>query len=611
MRFLIRWQVLMLLVAAGALALLFRQCDYAWLAGQVRYPAVGPYFRPVPEPVAVALTPGRYQGLRLGLAATALTALLATLALARLGWARPPTAGPSQPRQRPQPVRAALARLARPVRRLSRPQQQLAVALLLAVAGARLYYAGYYPLSLDELASYDFYALPGAAVTASYYPFPNNHLLANLLVGLVHRLGPGASPSLALRLLPTLAGLLALPLVYMLALRYLRFGVATLGLGLYWLSPLGVYYAVAGRGYAWATLAALAGLFATAELLRPRGLSRAGRQRAWVVFGLSGLLGLYAVPTHLYVLLGLGLGLLVGFVRQQPRRRGPLLAQLAVATLGLAVGAGVLYAPAGAVTGWPALLANPYVARHDWAEFRLGIGPWLLGTATELLGQRGLSAAAFCLVLGLAPVALRRGRLPEPTRRLGWLLLAQLGGWLPLLLAQRVYPPARTLLLVLLAFFLLLGVVLQASWAWGLAAGLPVGRWGRRARATPTVLVLGLVVAAYGGYRLRREQAVIGALVRQQQQLRRAYAWLRAQEPPRIWVEPRGYALFWQHYALSAGQRPLPLVGVYDAPGTRPGPGGEVEALAPGALDPGRPARYRSEQVLIVPVSPTQPLVAE
>jgi len=594
-------------LAAAGLALVFGLRDYTSLAGAVRYPRFGPYFTPVPEVVAVALTPGRYQALRLGLAAVALLAAAGLVGLGRGPQRRPNRLG----------VRRSWAGLGRPWRRLRPPERGLALALLGGVAGVRLYYAGYYPLSLDEIASYDFYVRPGAAITASYYPFPNNHLLANLLVGLVHGVLPGAPPQLALRLLPTALGLLTLPLVYAWALRYLRFGVATLGLGLYWLSPLGVYYAVAGRGYAWLLLAALAGLFATAELLRPRGLGRAGRARAWAVFGLSGLLGLYAVPTYVYVLLGLGLSLLVGFGRQPGRARRLKLGQLSVATLGTALGAVVLYAPVGAVTGWPALLANPYVARHGWAEFSQGIGPWLLGTATELLGQRGVSAAAFCLVLGLAPLALRRGRLPEPTRRLGWLLLAQAGLWLPLVLGQRVYPPARTLLPVLLAFFLLLGVLTQAGWAWGRAAwpGLGarlVGR-GPLSQWPGLGVVLAVVLAGYGGYRLHREQAVISQQVRQQQQLRQAYTWLRSQPRRRIWVEPRAYAIFWQHYALGAGQRPLPLVGVYDAPGLRPGPAGEVEALAPGALDPGaaRPASYRSEQVLVVPVSPTQPVLAD
>ncbi|MDJ0365829.1 hypothetical protein QMK33_11760 [Hymenobacter sp. H14-R3] len=498
--------------------------------------------------------------------------------------------------------------LVRPWQRLRPAQRRVALGLLLAAVAVRVYYAGYYPLSLDEIASYDYWVLPGAAVTASYYPFPNNHVLPNLLVGLVHTLAPAAPPQLALRLLPTLLGLLTLPVVYALLLRHLRFGVATLGLGLYWLSPLAAYYAVAGRGYAWTLVAALAGLFATLELLRPAG-RRPVRQLAWAVFGLSGALGLYAVPTHVYALLGLGLALLVGFGRGPARARPVRLVHLAVATLGIALVAGVLYAPIGAVSGWPALLANPYVARQAWPEFRLVVGPFLVGTATELLGQRGLSAAAYGLLLLVGPVALWRGQLPAPARRLGWVLYAQLLLWLPLSVAQHVLPPARTLLLVLLAFFLLLALLAQVGWAYwqGIIAEKP----GLRTVTGPPGLRLGvlvLVLGAYGGYRLHREQAVISVHTRQQAALREAYAWLRTQPLRRVWVEPRAYALFWQHYALSAGQRPLPLRVVYDVPAARPGPRGEVEALPAGSL-PAVPVRYRNELVRIIPVSPTQPLI--
>lgn len=610
MRFLIRWQLGLLLVVAAGLALLFGLTDYAGLAHRVFAPSAGPYFGPRRDLLAVALTPARYQALRLGLLALAGGAA----SLLALSWRRPP--GPAGRRRRPagwaRSVRRWRAALARPWQALSAAERGLAVLLLAAVAGVRLYYAAAYPLSLDELASYDFYALPGAAVTASYYPFPNNHLLANLLVGLVHGGLPGAAPQLALRLLPTLAGLLTLPLVYALALRAGRFAVATLGLGLYWLSPLGVYYAVAGRGYAWAQLAVLAGLFAALELLRPAA-GRATRQLAWAVFGASGLLGLYAVPTHLYALLGLGLALLLGFARQPARRRGPGLAQLAVATLGIGAGALVLYLPVGVVSGWPALLANPYVARHAWPEFSAGIGPWLVGTATELLGQRGLSAAAFCALLGLAPVALLAGRPPGAARRLGWLLLAQLGPWLGVVVAQRAYPPARTLLPVLLAFFLLLALVGQALWGrWQSGPGrkqLP----GELPRAAGAGL-LALVLLLYGGYRLRREQVVIQQHTQRVLALRQAYAWLRGQPLRRIWVLGRAEALVWQHEALAAGAPPLPLVVVDDVPPPRrPGAVGEVQALPAGANPAGapRPVRYANAAVVIVPASPAQPLVRE
>jgi hypothetical protein len=442
--------------------------------------------------------------------------------------------------------------------------------------------------------------LPGPALTASYYPFPNNHLLPNLLVGLVHGLLPGVGSAVALRLLPTLLGLALLPLGYALLLRYLRFEAATLGWGLFNLSPLPAFYAVAGRGYGWALAALLAGLWASAELLQPHGLRRAARQRAWVVFMLSAVLGLYAVPTHLYGLLGLGLVLLVGFSRWHGQRRALNLLYLTLATLGVGLTVAVLYTPVVAVSGLPSLVANPYVTREPFAPFWANVGSYyLLGTASELLGRRETSAGLFVLMAVLGPLALRWGRLPEQARRLGWLAYTQLVLWLPLLLVQRVYAPARTLLAVLLFLFVVAAVVGQAV--------LHRLRPAWQGRPTPGVLLLALVVvlSGYSVYRLRREQAVINSEIHLRELLGRSYTWMQARQPRRVWVPQglRAFAIFWNHFALDAGQRPLPLV-IADVPSnfpaaTRPGPVYEVLLTVPG----GRKAVYTEEQVVLLPAA--------
>jgi hypothetical protein len=218
------------------LLIMYGLTSYADLAARVAVPNYG-----LENGVtALPLTPTRYGTLRIGLA---LVAFLACEGLVISGCGR---------------RRASSRRLAwlgsvstwlQPFKQLSRREQWLAGALLVASAGVHLWYALDYPLILDEIASYDYSVLPGAALTASYYPFPNNHLLPNLLVGFVHGLLPGLDSAVALRLLPTLLGLALLPIGYVLLLRYLRFEAATLSWGLFNLSPLPAFYAVAGRGY--------------------------------------------------------------------------------------------------------------------------------------------------------------------------------------------------------------------------------------------------------------------------------------------------------------------------------------------------------------------------
>jgi uncharacterized membrane protein len=588
MHFLVRLGLASLLVASLGLFGLYALTPYADLAARVSVPNYG-----LEEGVAaLPLTPVRYAALRTGLAL--LAGLVGTGLV--ISW-----------RHRGQISRRCSVGFGRlgtwlqPFKQLSRGERWLAGALLITAAGVHLWYAIDYPLILDEIASYDYSVLPGAALTASYYPFPNNHILPNLLVGLVHGLLPGVGSAIALRLLPTLLGLVLLPLGYALLLRYLRFEAATLGWGLFNFSPLPAFYAIAGRGYAWALAALLAGLWASLQLLRPHGLSHAARQRAWSVFMLSAVLGLYAVPTHLYGLLGLGLALVVGFSRWQGQRRVLNLLHLTLAALAVSLTVAVLYAPVVAVSGWSALVANHYVTREPFATFWANVGPYyLLGTASELhelLGRRETSAGLFVLMAVLGPVALRWGGLPEPARRLGWLAYTQLVLWLPLLLVQRVYAPARTLLAVLLFLFVVAAVVGQALLQWLRPA------WQRQPTPASLLLALVLVLSGYSVYRLRREQAVINSEIHLRELLGRSYTWMQARQPRRVWVPQglRAFAIFWNHFALDAGQQPLPLVlpdvASHFPPATKPGPVYEVLLAVPS----GRHAVYAEEQIVLLP----------
>ncbi|NML64287.1 hypothetical protein HHL22_03615 [Hymenobacter sp. RP-2-7] len=598
MRFIGRLGAWLALALAGALGLLFSLTTYGHLAQRLAELATGPS-RPL---APLALAPPRLLALRLGLGGVALAAGL-FLILAR-------SARPAPRRGVRRALRASWRALWQPWRQLALGARAWLGGLLGVVALARLYYAGWYPLNLDELASYDYSVLPGPAVTASVYAYPNNHLLANLLAGAVHGALPQAAPALALRLLPTLGGLLALPLVAAGLLRYLRPAAVLLGLGLFWLSPLPVFYAVAGRGYAWALLATWAGLGAALVLAAPASRSVAGPQRrlAWAVFCGSALAGLYAVPSHLYVVAALGAGLLGALASQADRRRRWRLLHLAGASAVVGVGAALLYAPVGAVSGWPALLANPYVAHTPGPRYWATIGPFLTGTATELLGRPGWSALAWlALTLGTPLGLWLARRLPVPSRQLGWLLYGQLVGWLPLALLQHVYPPARTLLAVLLAFFLLLALLGQAAWLHGAPL---MARWkllcaGRRG-ALPLAASL---VLLYGGYRLYREQRILAERRAEAAALRQAYAWLRGEPLRRIWVLPGGWLLVWHHYALAAGQPRLPLVEVAaPLPVGRPGPVGEVQALPYLPQAPGAPLLFQAGQrVFILPVATHRP----
>ncbi|MDO7873741.1 hypothetical protein Q5H93_03280 [Hymenobacter sp. ASUV-10] len=511
------------LLVAGSLGLLFGGTGYAVLAGfgRISYHENG--FAQLP----LALTPGRYQALLLALGGAAAGSLLAlallrpasALAALRAEWRRAGTRGRAW--WRAQAGRSQLA----------------AGLLLLAVLAARLWYLAQYPLSTDEVASYDYFVRGGPAVITSFYPIPNNHIFYNLLAWPLAELG--LSPRLAMRLPSLLLGLLGTSFGSVLLARLLGWWRATLLLGLVGLAPLWVYYAANGRGYFVQFGLLQIGLFAIVELLRPA--SRYQRL-SWLALLGSSVLGLYTVPSYAYPLVALGLGLAAGLLQQ---RRWPELPTLALAGAGIVLLAGLLYAPVGAVSGWGQLLGNRYVAaRPDfWLHYRAAlyeIGAELFGPSLRLSGPAWLALAA------LGGLAAGRLVLPGPRRTLALLVWLQLAVPLLLMAVQRVYAPARTLLH--LTFFGYLLVLLL------LTERLPTLRRAHQRIAQALALLAGL---GLGAYRLQLDQVRLQASRRETQLFQQAYDWLQHQpDAHRIWLNAPLHELFFAHYAR---QQPGPL----------------------------------------------------
>lgn len=394
--------------------------------------------------------------------------------------------------------------------------------------------------------------------------------------------------------MPTLVGCGGLVASYQLLLGCLRFRAATLAWLLVGSSPAMLIASVSGRGYGCAYVALVVGLLASVQLLRAGGLPRRRRRRAWLWFGLSGVLGLYAVPTHLYGLLGLLGGLGIGFSRLGGRRGRLQLLHLALVSAGMGGVVGVLYSPLIAVTGWDALVHNPYVQAVPRAEFWYQLrGDYLPAVAGILLGWPWVSGALFAAVALVAPVLLGWGRLPAPTRCLGWLAYGQLVGWLGFMQLQQVLPPARTLLIVPVALVVL--GLMSAQWA---VANVAKGRLPRRLRQYGFLASL-LLVGAVGAYRLRH-YSVVSAGPRRASiaSFQRVQEWLRPQQPHVVWVESLPLLVYLRYEALRTHQKPLPIRLVAKLPPVKlTEPGDYLLVLN---LPADQPACYRVGAVAIV-----------
>ena len=572
--------VAMLLLACLGLGSVFWFASYeqALALGRLTFNDEG-FYRP-----HLALSPAGYSGLRTLLAAGTVTGMLATAWLSY-------TARPFAPLRAE--ARRARARMARWWSRLPAAARLVAAGLLLLLGIVRTWYLLYYPLGTDEIASYDYFVHEGLLATTSYYPIPNNHIFFNLLA--CPLAAAGLSPRLVMRLPTLVLGTVGSGITYALLARLIGLQRATLVTGLVGLAPVWVYYAAVGRGYFLQICLLQIGFFAVVELLRP---SSAYRQLSWGAFVVSSILGFYTIPTYAYPFIGLALGLGGGLLRQS---RWPDLRVLLVAgTLIFAVVL-LLYAPVVAVTGWPSLVANRYVAAKTAAQFWPPFRAVLYETAAALFGPSlRISGPAWLAGALLGAVAVRRWVATGPRQLLGLLSWAMLAVPIPLMALQRVYAPLRTILY--LTFFgyllvaLLVGTRQQLRW-------LPKPlRWP---------LVAGLIVAV-GSYRISQHQTQVRASRYETQQLEQAYQWLVRQpgssaRPPRVWLNSPLHELFFAHYAL---QQPLPRLQLFS--GTNQGPHGFYDfvvtdnyyAQTARALNPRYHSVYHDYLVTIYAVRP-------
>ncbi|WP_460502852.1 hypothetical protein, partial [Hymenobacter agri] len=433
-------------------------------------------------------------------------------------------------------------------RRWPRPAQGIAAGLVLLLVAARSWYLLQYPLSTDEVGSYDFFVAHGPLAIGSYYPIPNNHIFYNLLAW--PGFAAGLPPYLVMRLPTLLLGTGGTVISYLLLARATGLRMATLVIGLVGLGPLWVYYGAVGRGYFLQLSLLQLGFFAVLELLRP---ASGYRQLAWAVFVGSSILGLYTIPTYAYPLVAFGLALAVGLGRQHRT------SELAWATLLIGLITVLLYAPVGAVSGWHRLVGNRYVAARTAAHFWPSFRAVLYEMAAELFGPPVRISGPAWLALALLGGAAARRLIPDGPRRqtalVAWALLAT-----PLLLmaVQRVFVPTRALLYLTLAGYLLPALLASPGWRRA-ARKLHLGRlqWP---------LIIGLILSI-GGFRLYRNQPQLRYSRHEAALLQQAYQWLSTRPQPstgptKVWLHAPLQALFFAHYnQLAEGPRPLLTTG--------------------------------------------------
>ncbi|GAB4504488.1 MAG: hypothetical protein Fur0043_14820 [Anaerolineales bacterium] len=196
-------------------------------------------------------------------------------------------------------------------------------------------------ISHDEAYTYNAFASGSLWTTISDYHLPNNHILLSLLINLTTKL-LGNQPW-ALRIPSLLAGVVMIPMVYLLARRLYSRETAILAAGLVAVFPKLVEYSSAARGYILLELIALI-------LLGLADYARTKKNRfAWLLLAVFSALGFFTIPIMLFpfgaIFLWLFLSALAADVGSAYRSRFDFLKNWFWSGMGAAVLTLVLYAP--------------------------------------------------------------------------------------------------------------------------------------------------------------------------------------------------------------------------------------------------------------------------
>ncbi|WP_375436173.1 hypothetical protein [uncultured Hymenobacter sp.] len=526
-RFLVTLGLFCFLISSGFLLLIYGFTSYE----QVRALSEVTYHEGGYKHLALAVTPASYQLLRIGLAGIA---GLSTSLLFALGYFQK-TVLRADARQVGIEIQKVATVLGRTARRLSGLERGVFAGLLLLLLAVRVWYLVAYVLNTDEVASYDYFVRQGPLGISSFYPIPNNHPLFNFVCWPLSLLSDNVR--VVMRLPTFVAAAVGTVLGYLLLVRSGGFWAATLATGLFSLSPLGLYYAVAGRGYFLQITLLLLAFSATVALLQLPTYRRLG----WLLFVGASILGFYTIPTFLYPFVSLSLGLLVGFAWQ---RRWRELGQLVLAGGIVGIVSSLLYLPVVCVSGFTQLTGNHYVAEMAAAVFWRDYSKYLRFLADMLAGNGNLGMVAGGGLLIAGPfLVLLLPRRAKVVGALAWLLLVVP---LAIMVRQQVLVPPRVLL-----YLSYLGCVLGSLVATSLFSRL-------RVPTKHQALLILLLVAAYGAYQFERQLAPHQVEVREQEQMEAAYAWLTGWGEKRILLAAPSYELFFHHYALQE-KRPLLL----------------------------------------------------
>ncbi|MCE5270952.1 tetratricopeptide repeat protein [bacterium] len=316
-----------------------------------------------------------------------------------------------------------------------------------------------------------------------YYPLPNNHILHTILVkASILAFDPW---EWAIRLPVFLAGILLLPVMFVLGNKAFGPGSGYWALALSATSSGLAAYSVNARGYMLVCLFT-AVVFWAAVNIRGKG----GSTKDWTLFVLGSVAGLFTVPVMLFSVAALSAWLLWDVNPALKGGRKTVLLRLAAAGGCILAGTALCYTPLMLDSGLKALIANKYVTPQPMPQV-LSQLPEFAKSVIEYFVE--VLPLPMQILLGVAFIlGLRRAPLLALSLVLTTLLL---------IIYQRVIPPVRALSSGLVFFLLFSASGMQSIGGW-------ITQRVKLPRGIPLDLILAVAWAVTGSIFLLKQPSL-------------------------------------------------------------------------------------------------------
>ena len=294
--------------------------------------------------------------------------------------------------------------------------------LILIPVSASVYYTFAMPISLDEAFTHHYFSSRGILASASYYPAPNNHILHSILTN-ISLLLP-LPDTISIRIPAVLAAILSLLFFFSFVKEYYNERIAYMATAVFSVLSMTVYYSFMSRGYALQCLFFILMTYSVFKVLR-----YPDNKTYWSYFCLSGILGLYTMPSFIYPLISGNLFLLI---RVRKLSRYHLTSMLCIIAC-----AACLYLPVILVNDIHPLVTHHPLSPIPRAVVAATMLPFFSESFTDLTG---LPLAVVCGLLcagGAVSIIKRRDRH-------SWFFVLLLGTVPFLLIMQSAIPFSRT-----------------------------------------------------------------------------------------------------------------------------------------------------------------------